>query len=327
MPEFSIIIPVYNVEPYVRTCLDSILKQTTAEWEAICIDDGSTDASGAILDGYAAKDSRFHVIHQKNAGVSAARNRGLEVATGGWVTFVDPDDWLELDLYERVLLRIAQHPDADVIVQRAIWHSNSTDDPPIKRKRLPPRIFNSGDEALGAVQTEYGHILYCVWDKFFRRSVVERLQLRFDTALQLSEDCQFAQEFFAQCGKVVAACDIQGYHYRANPGGAIRRMTVGMCEQQLARFERSFVIWRKTGKKGLLKLLVRTAALLPSLGKTGGNGIELRARCVEMLLENSIFTRRVLWLLLWHGTCKARCFALLFYSLPYCLRRKLLERL
>ena len=91
-PFFSIIIPVYNVAPYLRECLDSVLAQTFQDWEAICVDDGSTDDSGAILDEYAAKDTRFRVIHKENGGVSAARNLGLSDATGGWVWFVDADD-------------------------------------------------------------------------------------------------------------------------------------------------------------------------------------------------------------------------------------------
>ena len=94
MPKFSIIIPVYNVAPYLRECLDSVLAQTFTDWEAICVDDGSTDGSGAILDEYAAKDSHFRVVHQANAGVSAARNAALDVACGEWVWFVDGDDMI-----------------------------------------------------------------------------------------------------------------------------------------------------------------------------------------------------------------------------------------
>ena len=92
MLKFSIIIPVYNVAPYLRECLDSVLKQTFTDWEAICVDDGSTDGSGAILDEYAAKDKRFRVIHQANAGVSAARNAALDIMNGEWVGFLDADD-------------------------------------------------------------------------------------------------------------------------------------------------------------------------------------------------------------------------------------------
>lgn len=81
-PFSSIIIPVYNVAPYLRECLDSVLAQTLGDWECICVDDGSTDGSGAILDEYAAMETRFRVIHQANAGVAGARNRGLNAARG-----------------------------------------------------------------------------------------------------------------------------------------------------------------------------------------------------------------------------------------------------
>ena len=96
-PYFSIIIPVYNVAPYLRECLDSVLAQTFTDWEAICVDDGSTDGSGAILDEYAENDKRFRIIHQKNAGVSAARNAALELMNGDWFLFVDADDVIRED--------------------------------------------------------------------------------------------------------------------------------------------------------------------------------------------------------------------------------------
>lgn len=93
-PCFSIIIPVYNVAPYLRECLDSVLAQTFADWECICVDDGSTDGSDAILDEYATADSRFRIIHRPNAGVSSARNAALDVAQGEWIWFVDGDDMI-----------------------------------------------------------------------------------------------------------------------------------------------------------------------------------------------------------------------------------------
>lgn len=92
MIAFSIVIPIYNVVPYLRECLDSVLAQTFTDWEAICVDDGSTDGSGSILDEYAVCDRRFRVIHQTNAGVSVARNVGMLNAVGGYITFLDGDD-------------------------------------------------------------------------------------------------------------------------------------------------------------------------------------------------------------------------------------------
>ena len=110
-PFFSIIIPVYNVAPYVRECLDSVLSQTFDDWEAICVDDGSADNSGTILDEYAARDSRFRAIHQHNAGVGAARNRGLDVASGSWVLFLDADDVWAINLLAILSDVISAHPD------------------------------------------------------------------------------------------------------------------------------------------------------------------------------------------------------------------------
>ena len=94
-PFFSIIIPVYNVAPYLRECLDSVLAQTFTNWEAICVDDGSTDGSGVILDEYAHKDNRFKVLHRANGGVSVARNAALKVVVGEWITFLDGDDKID----------------------------------------------------------------------------------------------------------------------------------------------------------------------------------------------------------------------------------------
>jgi glycosyltransferase involved in cell wall biosynthesis len=91
-PCFSIIVPVYNTEPYLRECLDSVLSQTFANWECICVDDGSTDGSGAILDEYSNKDPRFRVIHQKNTGAWSARNKALDLSRGEWALFADGDD-------------------------------------------------------------------------------------------------------------------------------------------------------------------------------------------------------------------------------------------
>lgn len=90
--KFSIIVPVYNAERYLKECLESVLAQTVQDWECICVDDGSTDGSGAILDEYAAKDVRFRVIHKSNAGVAVARNMGLDNADGEWITWLDADD-------------------------------------------------------------------------------------------------------------------------------------------------------------------------------------------------------------------------------------------
>ena len=117
-PFFSIIIPVYNVAPYLRECLDSVLAQTFGDWEAICVDDGSTDGSGAILDEYAAKDKRFRVLHQSNAGVSVARNVAIDIAKGWYLVFLDGDDMLGHVLLNSIYYLTADNP-IDIIRYQA----------------------------------------------------------------------------------------------------------------------------------------------------------------------------------------------------------------
>lgn len=95
MPEVSVIVPVYNVENYMRRCMDSLLAQTFTDIEILLIDDGSKDSSGAICDEYALKDDRIKVIHKANGGVSSARNAGLDVASGRYIMFCDPDDYVD----------------------------------------------------------------------------------------------------------------------------------------------------------------------------------------------------------------------------------------
>ena len=102
MVKVSVIVPVYNVEIYLADCLDSVLQQTLKDIEIICINDGSTDKSPEILAEYAKKDPRITIISQENKGLSSARNRGLEVATGEYVAFLDSDDWVDPDYYEKL---------------------------------------------------------------------------------------------------------------------------------------------------------------------------------------------------------------------------------
>lgn len=115
MPKFSIVVPIYNVEKYLPRCIDSLVNQTLHDIEIILVDDGSPDNCPAICDEYAARDNRIRVIHKANGGVSAARNDGLEVASGEWIIFCDSDDWMELDACE-ALYAAGVNNDVDVVV-------------------------------------------------------------------------------------------------------------------------------------------------------------------------------------------------------------------
>ena len=128
MPTVSVIVPVYNVEKYIHRCVDSILGQTFSDLELIRVDDGSPDNCPSICDEYAAKDNRVRVIHQENRGLSAARNAGLDVMAGEFVSFVDSDDWLE-DSFLEVMLKHIWNEESDIAMcgVRKVWQENVED--------------------------------------------------------------------------------------------------------------------------------------------------------------------------------------------------------
>lgn len=148
MPTISVIIPVYNVEPFLRRCLDSLLDQTYTDWEAICVNDGSPDNSQAILEEYAKKDSRFIVIEKENGGVSSARNTGMESATGEYITFLDPDDFIHPQTFE-FALTISQRHDADLFS----WYK----DPLFRAKSILRRVIGLNDKNYRPVEYRCKH--------------------------------------------------------------------------------------------------------------------------------------------------------------------------
>ena len=120
-PIISVIVPVYNVEPYLTRCLDSILVQTFSDFELLLVDDGSSDCCGAICDTYAQKDSRVRVYHQTNAGVSHARNTGLDHARGQYVVFVDSDDYVLPGYLHSLYEDVCGHSGVGLIIQGGTW--------------------------------------------------------------------------------------------------------------------------------------------------------------------------------------------------------------
>ena len=208
--KISVIIPVYNAEPFLAACLDSVLAQTHQDLEVLMINDGSTDGSGAICDRYAAADGRIRVIHQENGGVSRARNRGLELATGELVSFIDSDDTMEPEMYE-LLVRIMQEHDADIshcgykhLVRDEIRLVNDT-----RQIR-----HQTGEEALECLVsgTLFGGGL---WNKLFRRELLEGISFRED--LKNNEDILFNFEAFSRARGSVFA-DYPLYNYVARFG-------------------------------------------------------------------------------------------------------------
>ena len=165
--KISVIIPVYNVEGYILQCVDSVLSQSYADLQIILIDDGSTDRSGEICDAYAAKDSRVVVIHQKNGGAAAAKNAGLRVATGKYLSFVDSDDYLEQDTYAH-MIALLETQQADVIqcAFRDVYVDKS-----VPHTVLGDQMDFSSTEYLEQFTKDWTCGL--LWDKLYVRSIFD----------------------------------------------------------------------------------------------------------------------------------------------------------
>ncbi len=186
MGKISIIIPIYNSEAYLHQCIESIIKQTYTDLEIILVNDGSTDNSAVICDYYAKKDPRIKVIHQKNQRIGAARNKGLEEATGEWVTFLDSDDYMELDAY-KFALNIALKYQADIVQWDLIFEPEKGCKDIIDNKAVQPyaeRICNN-EEALGIMfeyknmDSRFNHlwtVSHCVWPKLYRKSLFDEVR-------------------------------------------------------------------------------------------------------------------------------------------------------
>ena len=191
-PLISIIVPVYNAEPYLDNCLDSIAAQTWENLEVWLVDDGSTDASPALCDARAAADSRFHVLHQANAGVSAARNAALERATGQYLQFVDGDDRLLSNATE-VLVHAALSTGTDLVIARFYRVSGQRQalQGHIRGRRVLTRTEFAEEMVKAPANFYYG----VLWNKLYRRSIVEAHQLRCPEELSWCEDFLFNLEY------------------------------------------------------------------------------------------------------------------------------------
>lgn len=272
----SIIVPLYNTEKYLRQCLDSILCQTFEDIEVILVDDGSMDESPGICDAYALADSRVKVIHKTNGGLVSARKAGLKAAAGEYIGYVDSDDWIEPDMYEKLWMALIGE-NADIAMcgryedtsdsSRKVCHGFPTgryDKQGLNEKIYPDMIVN------GAF-FEWG-IFPSVWDKLFRRECLERFQMAVDERLTMGEDavCTYPALLHAESIFILDKCL---YHYRQSSTSMVRQ--TGEVETERRRFrllyqtglrelERGKEIYDLTGqwRKYLLFLMVPRADVL-----------------------------------------------------------------
>lgn len=206
MLKVSIVIPCYKVEEYLSRCLDSVRAQTLIDWEAICVDDGSPDKCGQIIDAYAQKDPRFKPVHQVNQGVSAARNAGIDAAQGKFLMFVDGDDWLQENaLAELVWQAEATHADILMYGNICVYEDGSSAS---KKFRYQPSQAN-----------DFCYQVYklgnCCTNKIFLTDFIKKHKLKFAKGVPVGEDGIFMAEAFL-CKPKFSFWDRCFYNYRIN---------------------------------------------------------------------------------------------------------------
>ncbi len=208
-PLVSIIVPVWNVEPYIRQCLDSILAQTHRNLEIILVDDGSPDGCPAICDEYAAMDERIKVIHKENGGVAQARNRGLRAASGEWIAWVDPDDWVSAHFIQYMLDNALQYNADIVICGRCEEYTGN-------RNVFNPefRKMNSEQAIKELLRDDVIRNYLC--DKFWRASLFQGIA--FPENYRVCEDVALVYRLFLRAGQIVC-CPEAHYHYRIRAEG------------------------------------------------------------------------------------------------------------
>ena len=223
----SVIVPVYNSEKYLKRCIDSILNQTYKAIELILVDDGSPDNCGKICDEYAKKDKRVRVIHKTNAGVSAARNSGLEIASGNYATFVDSDDYIEPEMYGNMMEKVHQY-NCDVVMCDCI--KDFTDHSEIYTHDIRAGFYDK--EQL--VNEYYPHLLMMEnveypatisnWLILFNRNKLGNL--RYVVGVRYSEDLLFGAQLVYNTDSFYYMKEQAHYHYYMNPTSATHKFTV-----------------------------------------------------------------------------------------------------
>ena len=206
----SVIIPVYNVEQYLRQCIDSVINQTYKNLEIILVDDGSTDNSGKICDEYALKDKRIKTIHKKNGGVSSARNIGLDIAKGDYIGFVDSDDYIERDMYELLLNTMLKQKSQLAVCNWFKQINNNW----IENERFPKKQILTINEVL-----ENFYWCMFVWNKLFDKRILDFI--RFSELCGFGEDTLYCLNVLEKLKEVICVNNAK-YYYRDNLKSASR---------------------------------------------------------------------------------------------------------
>ncbi len=225
-PLLSVIVPVYNVEPYLAKCLDSLLSQDISDYEVILVDDGSTDNSGSICDKYAAENPLFQCIHKPNGGLPSARKAGYQVSRGQYVTFVDSDDWIAPDMY-KTMCNIIINTHADIIICN--YTSATSNKEIVCRTSFTPGLYDKSR----LEQEVYPYMIYSgtffkygispnVWNKLFRRDLLQKHLFHVPNDVVIGEAALATYSCMLEADSIYFI-DESFYYYRSNSDSVSRR--------------------------------------------------------------------------------------------------------
>lgn len=233
-PKVSIIVPVYNVEKYLPRCLDSLVNQTLKDIEIICVNDGSTDGSLAILQQYAAKDKRIKIIDKENEGAEAARNNALDIASGKYISFVDSDDWAE-DTYLQELLSMLEKNNADMA--ECSYETVISD----TSKRKHNLSQNLSEKLLEITPENFCFRNKILWNKLFKNALVQAYNLRFPLTRY------FGDNYFVICYtllcKTVFLSSKKLYIYRIHNTSLISKFLVSKPDESYKIVRQYLTVW------------------------------------------------------------------------------------
>lgn len=210
----SIIVPVYNAEKYLERCVDSILKQDYPNFELLLMDDGSRDASGKICDEYAKKDSRIRVIHKENSGVSDTRNQALGLAQGEYIQFLDSDDWIVPEA-TRLLVRSMEQYQCDMVI--ADFYRVSGERLAQKGDIEEDKVMNRQEFAACMIENPADFYYGVLWNKLYRRRIIEENKIRMDVSISWCEDFLFNLEYIRHASSFYAL-QVPVYYYLKRKG-------------------------------------------------------------------------------------------------------------
>lgn len=220
MPEVTIIVPFYNSELFLERCIESILKQSFHDFELILVDDGSTDNGKVYADNYARKDLRVKVIHQKNQGVSAARNAGIRCAVGRYIMFCDSDDYVDYQWCEQLVKLARRYPDSLCVCKMKNEKHN----------------YNMKVQKVNYFELyKMGISAYC-WNKIYFLEKIRNKQCFFDETITISEDVKFNVNYIKNCCKDIRVLDMPLYYYKQNEYSTMKKYYEDFFEKNLLPF-------------------------------------------------------------------------------------------